>query len=76
MTEISKSDFKNFFKYYKEESQQVAGVELLYNAMRDVLKDDTHNWIKTYRTKPEVETSNNPLDVPYQSQNDNASGTG
>jgi len=44
--------------------------------MRDVLKDDTHNWIQTYRSKPEVETGVNPLDVPYQSQNDNASGTG
>ena len=43
--------------------------------MRDVLKDDTHSWIKTYRTKPTVSTSN-PLDVPYQSQNDNTSGTG
>lgn len=75
MSRISKEDFKNFFKYYKEESQQVAGVEILYDQMRDVLKDDTHDWITTYRSKPAV-SSNNPLDVPYQSQNDNASGTG
>ena len=75
MSNISKVDFKNFFKYYKEESQQVAGVEILYDQMRDVLKDDEHAWIKTYRSKPAVDESN-PLDVTYQSQNDNASGTG
>ena len=75
MANISKADFKNFFKYYKEEEQQVAGVELLYDQMRDVLKSDEHDWITTYRSKPAV-SSSNPLDVPYQSQNDNASGTG
>ncbi len=75
MANISKQDFKNFFKYYKEESQQVAGVEILYDQIRDVLKDDEHAWITTYRSKAEV-SSSNPLDVPYQSQNDNASGTG
>ena len=75
MANISKQDFKNFFKYYKEEAQQVAGVEILYDQMRDVLKSDEHAWITTYRAKPEV-SSSNPLDVPYQSQNDNASGTG
>jgi len=75
MANINKQDFKNFFKYYKEESQQVAGVELLYDQMRAVLKDDEHDWITTYRAKPAV-SSSNPLNVPYQSQNDNASGTG
>jgi hypothetical protein len=75
MANISKQDFKNFFKYYKSESQQEAGVEILFDQMRDVLKDDSHEWITTYREKPKV-TSSNPLDVPYQSQNDNASGTG
>ena len=75
MSSISKQDFKNFFKYYKSESQQEAGVEILYDQMRTVLKDDEHLWITTYREKPAV-VSSNPLDVPYQSQNDNASGTG
>ena len=75
MSNISKQDFKNFFKYYKSESQQEAGVELLYDQMRDVLKDTSHPWITTYRDKPKVVTTN-PLNVPYQSQNDNASGTG
>ncbi len=75
MASISKQDFKNFFKYYKSEEQQVAGVEILFDQMRDVLKSDEHDWITTYRSKPEV-SSSNPLDVTYQSQNDNASGTG
>jgi hypothetical protein len=75
MANISKQDFKNFFKYYKGEAQQEAGVEILFNQMRDVLKSDEHDWITTYRSKPAVDISN-PLDVTYQSQNDNASGTG
>ncbi len=75
MSNISKQDFKNFFKYYKSEEQQVAGVEILFDQMRDVLKSEEHDWITTYRSKPEV-SSSNPLDVTYQSQNDNASGTG
>jgi len=75
MAQLSKQDFINFFKYYKGEVQQEAGVSVLFEQMRDVLKSDDHDWITTYRTKPEVTTSN-PLDVPYQSQNDNASGTG
>ena len=75
MTQLTKEGFINFFKYYKGETQQEAGIGILYDQMRDVLKDDAHPWITTYRSKPEVSTGN-PLDVPYQSQNDNASGTG
>jgi len=52
MAKISKSDFQNFFKYFKGEVQQVAGIGLLYDLMRDVLKDDTHDWITTYRSAP------------------------
>tara|TARA_R110002050_G_scaffold79928_1_gene170967 strand:- start:334 stop:915 length:582 start_codon:yes stop_codon:yes gene_type:complete len=52
MANISKSDFQNFFKYYKGESHQSAGISLLYDLMRDVLKDDSHDWITTYRSKP------------------------
>ena len=75
MAQLSKQEFINFFKYYKSESQQEAGISILYNQMRDVLKTQDHDWVTTYRTKPTVVTTN-PLDVPYQSQNDNASGTG
>jgi len=52
MANISKSDFLNFFKYFKSEEQQVAGIGILYDQMRAVLKDDTHDWITTYRSKP------------------------
>ena len=54
MSRISKEDFKNFFKYYKGEPQQERGVEILYDQMRAVLKDDTHDWIETYRSKPQT----------------------
>jgi len=75
MAILSFNEFENFFNYYKAEVQQQAGIKILYDQMRDVLKSDNHDWIKTYRNKSKV-TSSNPLDVPYQSQNDNASGTG
>lgn len=75
MTQLTRQEFKNFFTYYKDEPQQEDGINILYDQMRDVLKDDSHLWIETYRTKLPSDTSN-PLDVPYQSQNDNASGTG
>jgi len=52
MANISKQDFINFFKYYKGEAQQEAGVGILYDQMRDVLKSDDHDWITTYREKP------------------------
>ena len=75
MSELSKADFLNFFKYYKSEEHQIEGVSILYDLIRDVLKDESHPWIQTYR-KPKPKADNNRLDVPYQSQNDNASGTG
>jgi len=75
MSELSKADFLNFFKYYKAEEHQVEGVSILYDQIRDVLKDEEHPWIKTYRT-PKAKDTTNPLDVPFQSQLDNASGTG
>jgi len=52
MAQLSKQDFINFFKYYKGEAQQEAGVGILYDQMRDVLKSDDHAWITTYREKP------------------------
>tara|TARA_R110002049_G_scaffold38178_1_gene119034 strand:+ start:515 stop:1240 length:726 start_codon:yes stop_codon:yes gene_type:complete len=76
MSNISKQDFKNFFKYYKSEEQQEAGVGILYDQMRDVLKDDAHDWITTYRSKPEVPKGSNPLTVPYDCQLNNPGGDG
>lgn len=75
MAKLSEQDFINFFKYYKDEPHQREGIKQLYGQMQPALLDDEHVWIQTYRNKPEASVSN-PLDVPYQSQNDNASGTG
>ena len=75
MTNLSFNQFENFFKYYKSEDHQRKGIRILYDQIRDVLKSDDHQWINTYRNKLTV-TSRSPLIVTYQSQNDNASGTG
>ena len=79
MAQLSKSDFNNFFKYYAGEPHQIEATGELYDALPDALKDDESEWVQTYRQKKEQAekpTNWNPLDVPYQSQNDNASGTG
>lgn len=75
MANLSFKEFENFFKYYKSEDQQKAGIYILYQQMRDVIKDDEHDWVKTYRDKPKV-TSSAIFSVPFQSQNDNSSGAG
>ena len=58
--------------YYKEESHQHDAFEWLESQV-----DPTTLEIfgQKYRDKPETVVAN-PLQVPYQSQNDNASGTG
>ena len=78
MSKISKESFINFFQYYKGESHQEDAVALLYDQLPAELKEETNEWITTYRTPDNLpsEEASNPLDVPYQSQNDNASGTG
>ena len=75
MAKLSEQDFINFFKYYKDEPHQREGIKQLYGQIQLALLDDEHVWIQTYRNKQETSVSN-PLDVPYQSQHDNASGTG
>ena len=70
MASISKQDFKNFFKYYKSEAQQEAGVEILFDQIRDVLKDDEHAWITTYRDKPKSSVSTDVFtpDSPFNTK--------
>lgn len=75
MDKLTFNEFENFFKYYNSEEHQQQAIHILYDQMRDVLKVDNHDWIKTYRNQP-TPTSNSTLNVAYQSQNDNASGTG
>ncbi len=79
MAELSKSDFNNFFKYYAAEPHQIEATAALFDALPAELKDDQHEWIQTYRQlKETAEPAEfwNPLNVPFQSQNDNISGTG
>ena len=82
MAQITVEEFKNFFKYYKGEAHQQHAVEILYDELKKKTKENNSLWMDMYRT-PYAETEDadgplivNPLDVTYQSQNDNASGTG
>ena len=82
MAQITVEEFRNFFKYYKGEVHQQKAVELLYEEMDCDFADHLDNnaeWIKQYRNQLEPETEAPDtvlLKVPYQSQLDNASGTG
>ena len=81
MSKITVEEFRNFFKYYKSEEHQIRGVDELYLSMDSDLLVETADWIKEYRNKaikPNVPISDGAiyLKVPYQSQLDNASGTG
>ena len=79
MTQLTKQGWANFFQYFEGEDQQRTAIEILRTAIWAVdpsILDDEANWIKEYRNKPEAPKSSNPIDCPYQSQNDNISGTG
>ena len=52
MAQISVDEFTNFFKYYKGEDHQVAGVKELYRYLDLISKDDRSSWIKIYREGP------------------------
>lgn len=54
MAQITVEEFKNFFKYYKEEEHQIKAIELLYkdlvNNECSQLENDSE-WIEQYRDK-------------------------
>ena len=52
MAKISVDEFVNFFKYYKGEDHQVAGVKELYRHLDLISKDDRSSWITIYREGP------------------------
>ena len=52
MPQISVDEFINFFKYYKGEDHQVAGVKELYRNLDLISKDTEAAWIQTYREGP------------------------
>ena len=85
MTKISVEGFRNFFKYYSGEEHQIRAIDELYLDIDTDLLQDSSTWIKMYRTpnappvvvEPDIPISlSNPLDVPYEYQLDNESGTG
>ena len=53
MTVITCEEFKNFFKYFKDEKHQVKAIEMLYEDIDADLLTDVSDWIKEYRNKPE-----------------------
>lgn len=68
-----KIDLHNFFQYYDEKNpKHVAAVEQLEKDLTDSpLIDDTSNWVRIFRTKPEKSKSTIVLDIPYFPQTDN-----
>ena len=52
MAQISVDEFINFFKYYKDEPHQQAGVKELYRYLDLISKDDTSSWVTIYREGP------------------------
>ena len=67
-----KIDLHNFFKHYDEKNpKHVAAVDQLEKDLVDSsLMDDSSNWVRIYRTRPETPKSS-ILDVPYYPQTDN-----
>jgi len=76
MSNLSVSEFRNFFKYYADLPHQQDAIGILFDDLPLSLKDEEHPWVKRYRTTPEKSVADNPLSVPYFSQRDNLSGTG
>ena len=54
MTVITCEEFKNFFKYFKDEEHQVKAIEMLYEDMGADLLTDSSDWIKQYRNKADA----------------------
>ena len=65
-------EFKDAALYYKEEQHQVEAWDWLQYAVDPEVIEE---FAERYRTPKQVQ-SNNTIHVPYQSQNDNLSGTG
>ena len=54
MSVITCKEFKNFFKYFKDEKHQVKAIEMLYEDIDADLLTDASDWIREYRNKSEV----------------------
>ena len=77
MAQITVEEFRNFFKYYSGEEHQQHAIEILYDDLKKKTKENDAVWIETYRTPfaptedIDLPSTSNPLNVTYQSQNDN-----
>jgi hypothetical protein len=82
MTRLTADGFANFFRFYKGTPNQVSGVWTLFADLDKnypAALEEESAWVKKFRTPepaPPAPSHSNPLEVPWQSQNDNASGTG
>jgi len=73
---MPQENLEPFFRYYKAEPHQMEAVQMLQQSCPDSLLKSDSAWIVKFRETPAVPHLDNPLQVPYQSQRDNASGTG
>jgi hypothetical protein len=70
---MARIDLHNFFKHYDENNpKHVAAVEQFeVDLMDSPLIDDSSNWVRIYRTKPENPKSNTIENFPWFPQTDN-----
>lgn len=77
-TPMALERWKDFWRFYSDQPHQQKAIELLYAAIlksNSALLLESADWRQTFsQSAPKLQT--NPLAVPYQSQLDNASGTG
>lgn len=60
MAKITIEQFKNFFKYYKEEEHQIKAIETLYNQLdfNPAVLEENSRWICQYRNQLPVDPTN------------------
>ena len=76
---MSPERWQDRWEHYKNEPQQVSAIWKLYEAIKQsdpALLSESAEWAVKFSEKPPAPAFANPLQVPYFSQNDNASGTG
>ena len=80
-TPMTPERFQARWNNYKKEAQQSSGVWMLHEAIhklpggQEILLEEAP-WALKFSEKPPAPSATNPLKVTYQSQLDNASGTG
>ena len=73
---MSQENLEPFFRFYAAEPHQQEAIQLLQQACPDSLLRSDSAWIVKYRETPPAPHLDNPLQVVWQSQRDNKSGTG